>query len=102
MVIKEISPIDFYKRYLSCKRIVIIDIRSSDEYISYHLEDSINIPVNKLIKEYPILLNKTTQYYLVCNDGNKSKYISKMLQEEGYNVVRVIGGIRCWRGEFVS
>ena len=42
MVIKEISPIDFLKRFLSYKKIIVIDIRSSSEYYQYHLKDSIN------------------------------------------------------------
>ena len=81
MVIKEISPIDFLKRFLSYKKIIVIDIRSSSEYYQYHLKDSINIPINKLLNDYSYLLNKHTQYYLVCNDGRKSKYISKLLKD---------------------
>lgn len=102
MVIKEISPIDFYKRYLSYKKIIIIDVRTPNEYMYYHLEDSINIPINNLLKEYHILLDKSIHYYLVCNDGKTSKYVSTILQEEGYNVTRVVGGLRSWKGEFVS
>ena len=56
MVIKEISPIDFLKRFLSYKKIIVIDIRSSSEYYQYHLKDSINIPINKLLNDYSYLL----------------------------------------------
>ena len=98
MVIKEISPIDFLKRFLSYKKIIVIDIRSSSEYYQYHLKDSINIPINKLLNDYSYLLNKHTQYYLVCNDGRKSKYISKLLKDEGYNIISVILGYFCRAG----
>lgn len=102
MVIKEISQVEFYKRYLSYKKIEVIDIRTKEEYICYHLEDSINIPFNKLINEYQSILSKNKQYYLICSDGRKSKYISYILEAEGYNIVSVVGGLRRWKGELVS
>lgn len=102
MVIKEISQVEFYKRYLSYKKIEVIDIRTKEEYIYYHLKDSVNIPFSKLLNEYHILLDKSKQYFLICNDGRKSKYISHILEDEGYNIISVIGGLRRWKGELVS
>lgn len=90
---KEISPINFSKlsRLISCN--YIIDVREQSEFDEYHINNSINIPV-RLICEYPSkYINKHTRYYIICRNGNKSKYVVNILSQLGYDVINVIGGI---------
>ena len=73
---------------------IIIDIRDIDSYKKKHLNNSKNIPFNKLIIEPSKYLNFNNKYLLVCEYGIKSKKISLILNKMGYNTYSLIGGIR--------
>lgn len=100
--INEVSPISFYKLYYSRYKIRIIDLRDTFDFEKYHIYTSSNIPYRLLTTKPFLFLNKQYHYYLICRDGHLSKDATRILTMHGYNVTNVIGGIRMWRGEFVS
>lgn len=100
MKIKYISPIAFYRLYLSNAKLKIIDVREINEFEEYHIRDSINIPFNLLITKPHLFINNKYTYYIVCKDSTLSKRVVSILSEQGYNVICVFGGLKSWRGEF--
>jgi rhodanese-related sulfurtransferase len=48
--------------------IVLIDVRSKEEYAAMHIPSAINIPIEDLINE-AILFNKENQYIIICGKG---------------------------------
>ena len=75
------------------KDITIIDIRTSNEFESYHLDGSINIPRIKLLNNHESYLNKNKDYYIICNKGKVSLSCCKILNALGYSCKSIIGGI---------
>lgn len=75
------------------KNIPIIDIRSSNEFESYHLDGSMNIPRIKLLNSHENYLSKDKEYYIICNEGKVSLSCCKILNALGYSCKSVIGGI---------
>lgn len=99
---KEISPIMFFKKYQTNLNMKIIDIRPTNDFNLYHIDDSINIPYNILIEKYNLFLNKNNSYYIICKDGTKSYQLTKYLTRLGYNVINVIGGVTHFKGFVVT
>ena len=65
----------------------IIDVSDSYSYNLSHLNNSINIPYDKLINNYRKYLNKNEKYYIYCKSGKLSKRIVLVLSSLGYNVI---------------
>lgn len=90
--VKEV--IDDYKNN---KNIVIIDVRTEDEYKSGHLKEAINIPVGE-IESITISKDKTLIVY--CRSGSRSASAAKILSGMGYKVLDM-GGIINWEYDVV-
>lgn len=79
------------------KNIVIIDVRTEDEYNSGHIKNSILIPVNDLKdKAENILKDKNQKILIYCRTGNRSNTAGKILDEMGYSNIYDFGGINSW------
>lgn len=79
------------------KNIVIIDVRTEDEYNSGHIKNSILIPVNDLkFKAEDILKDKNQKILIYCRTGNRSNTAGKILDEMGYSNIYDFGGINSW------
>ena len=76
---------------------IIIDIRNKDEFNKFHLDNSINIPFNRLIIEPEKYLLKDKDYLLVCNYGIKSLKTSEILNNLGYHTSSLQNGIKNYK-----
>lgn len=99
---QEISPINFFKYYQTKNNFKVIDLREFIEFEKYHIKHTINIPFSLIMEKHYLFLNKTNKYFLICNNGDKSKLACEYLNSLGYNVVYIIGGIKNWPGTFVN
>ncbi|MEG0799243.1 MAG: rhodanese-like domain-containing protein [Bacilli bacterium] len=64
---------------------IIIDLRDRKDYLNHHITNSINIPYDKLLYNYNVLLNKEDNYYFYCTNGVQSKKMATFLKAIGYN-----------------
>jgi len=72
---------------------ICIDLRTVEEYEQGHLPQAINIPLN-LLRIKTRLLSTETQYVLYCDTGRRSRAAAYLLQQNGYNVIALQGGLR--------
>lgn len=77
---------------------VLVDVRTKEEYKNGHIPGAINIPLNETSK---INLKKDKEYGLYCLSGQRAKIAQKILDERGYQV-HAIGGINEWDGKIVK
>lgn len=70
--------------------VVILDVRTKEEYNEGHIKNSINIPIDD-IDTIDIEKNKTI--YVYCASGNRSKMATNKLIDMGYTNVYDMGGI---------
>ena len=72
----------------------IIDIRDEYEYDIDHFYGAKNIPMNELLINHKLYLNKSEIYYIYCSSGYRSKKTCNILKVLGYNVINVKDGFK--------
>lgn len=70
----------------------IIDIRDRYSYNEGHMFNARNIPMDELLNNTHMYLNKNDTYYIYCKSGMRSKKTCDILKLFGYNVINVIDG----------
>ena len=77
--------------------IILLDVRTEEEYNELHIPGSILIPVNELEERAPDELpDKEAVIFIYCRSGNRSRTAAYKLLEMGYTQVYDIGGIIDW------
>ncbi len=75
---------DVLAEALAQEGMVILDVRSTGEYASGHVEGAINLPVDELDRISTILPDKERQIIVHCAAGVRSARATKTLQGMGY------------------
>ncbi len=77
---------------------IIIDVRSSQEYLEGHLTGAINIPYYEINRNvYNIIKNRNKEIVVYCQEGVRSKQAFKILRKLKYEkVFNLYGGIENW------
>ena len=79
-------------------QVLIIDLRSSEDFNSGHITASINIPLNDLSRRSNEIINSTKSIVLACEMGNLSPNAGETLKKEGLKDIFILrGGINQWR-----
>ncbi len=77
--------------------IIIVDVRTEQEYRSGHIPGAILIPNQEIQDEWPDELPDLDQKILIyCRSGNRSKQAAEKLAAMGYSQILEFGGIMTW------
>ncbi|TGY44573.1 rhodanese-like domain-containing protein [Clostridium sartagoforme] len=91
------------KEEMNNNDVIILDVRTEEEYNSGHIENSVLIPIDDLeYKAEEVLTNKEQKILVYCRSGNRSKKAADLLVEMGYTNVYNFGGIKDWPYEIVK
>jgi rhodanese-related sulfurtransferase len=83
--------------------ILLIDVRTPEEFEEKHIPNSILVPDYDIDKLAPEMLpDKDAQIYLYCRSGARSSAAAAKLADMGYTQVYDIGGIIDWKFETIS
>ena len=83
--------------------IIILDVRTQDEFNAGHIAGAILIPNETILDEQPDLLPDLDAEILVyCRSGNRSAQSANKLLAIGYTNVYDFGGIIDWPYEVVT
>ncbi|REB07886.1 rhodanese-like domain-containing protein [Sporosarcina sp. BI001-red] len=94
---KEITAIELETILDEGQQVNMIDVREADEIATGKVIGAIHIPLG----EIPVRLNeldKTKPYTLICRSGGRSGRAADFLEEEGYDVTNMTGGMLSWQG----
>ena len=72
---------------------VVIDVRTSDEWSSGHLENAMNIEWQDILN-ITNSVNKDEKIYLYCRSGNRSGRATQILIDAGYSNVTNAGSLK--------
>lgn len=91
---KEISYKELKKMMGKENNIILLDVRSKQEFNEGHLEGAINIPLYDLETEIGRLPNKEEKIIVYCASGNRSRQAKEKLEKLGYeNVYNLKNGL---------
>lgn len=77
---------------------VVLDVRSSEEYVDGHIDGARNVPVSHIQnapRQVPAL---DTPLFVYCLSGARSAQACRFLTQMGYTTVTNMGGINRWSG----
>ena len=80
------------------EEISIIDVRESDEVANGIIPGAKHIALGQ-IESSMDQLDKSVPHYIVCKAGGRSAMACEILEENGYNVTNIAGGMMDWNGE---
>ena len=69
-----------------------MDVREIEEFKMLHLVGAHNLPLSQLADTYE-QLEKEQLHYVICKSGMRSARACQFLEEHGYKVINVQGGM---------
>lgn len=97
---EEISAIKAYERLGNTENVVLLDVRTPEEYEEYHLSDAILMPLQTLENDLSTntQFDKDDEIIVYCRSGRRrSMEAFNILTKLGYsNVKSMAGGIKQW------
>jgi rhodanese-related sulfurtransferase len=94
---KQLTAKEVEKLLQEGKQLNIIDVREVDEVAAGKIPGAINIPLG-LLEFRMNELDKNKEYILVCRSGGRSGRAAQLLENHGYNVINMTGGMLEWEG----
>ena len=88
---------EIYAELHKHKDIILVDVRTSDEYAREHAEGAQSIPLSTITKETANLLKKFKKVYVICQTGGRSTNAVRALQSLEVPAVNIPGGIESWK-----
>ena len=83
--------------------IIILDVRTEQEYKSGYIEGAIHLPENEILDEAEkIITDKSTTILLYCRSGRRSALAADNLIELVFSNVYDFGGIIDWKYDIVT
>ncbi len=84
---------------LANKKITLLDVRTSQEYHRGHIKEARPFPLETINKYRG---SKEQPIYVICQSGMRSKRAAKILNQNGYEVINVRGGMSAWGGKMIG
>ena len=101
--IKTITAKEAKEMMTTKQNIIILDVRTPQEYSGGHIEDAILLPdydVKDKVNE--IISDKEATILVYCRSGRRSAAAAQTLQKLGYTSIYDFGGVNDWPYELVK
>lgn len=96
--VTELDPAAFRDKVKATKGAVLVDVRTPEEFAEGHLEYAVNIDVKASdFEKKSGALDKKNPVFVYCLSGVRSRRAAVSLQQRGYKVVALRGGITAWK-----
>ena len=99
----KISAEEAYEMMVSQEVVVVVDVRTREEYNGGHIENAVLVPNESIGSEMPEALpDKEATLLIYCRSGRRSKDAAEKLLSLGYQSVYDFGGVIDWPYELVK
>lgn len=79
--------------------VIILDVRTQDEYEKKHIPNAVLVPIENLRKgDFSALPDKNKMILIYCWTGRRAEDSAKILADNGYKNVYDFGGLVDWTG----
>lgn len=89
-----------FEQAIKDENVIIVDVRTADEYSGGHIPNAINIDVKRagFLYEADEKLSKDKTIAVYCQGGVRSRKAASLLSNDGYTVINLSGGFSEWKG----
>ncbi|GKU84820.1 rhodanese-like domain-containing protein [Niallia sp. NCCP-28] len=98
--IKEITTAELEERLSKGENIELVDVRENEEVVQGMIPGAKHIRMND-IPENLNYFSKDKEYIFICRSGMRSENVCHYLQDQGFKVVNMVGGMLDWKGQTV-
>jgi rhodanese-related sulfurtransferase len=95
---KQILPQEVEQLLKEGKKLSIIDVREDEEVALGKIPGARHIPLGQLAERMNEI-EKDIEHIIVCRSGGRSSTACQFLEEHGYRVMNMVGGMLEWTGE---
>ncbi|AMA63324.1 MAG: rhodanese-like domain-containing protein [Kurthia gibsonii] len=95
---KTITTTEVQEKLAAGEELHLIDVREVEEVEAGKIPGIIHIPLG-LLEFRMHELDKNTPYIMVCRSGGRSGQATQFLEQQGYDVTNMNGGMMMWGGE---
>lgn len=88
-----------FAKLIAQSDVVILDVRTAEEFNEGHIENALNIDVKQsdFMQKAKATLPKGKTIAVYCRSGRRSANAATALGAEGYRAVNLLGGILAWK-----
>lgn len=95
---QKITPAVVKERLDKGEKLIIVDVRTKEEYAGGHIPNSLLIPYDEIeAKAANLLPDKNAAIIVYCRSGRRSEIAAKSLVKLGYTSVADMGAISDWK-----
>lgn len=84
------------KEIIENEQVLLLDVRTDEEFVTGHIPNAINIPVQELEERLNELKDKNEKILIYCKSGRRSVIACEILEEYGYTNLYNMGGVVDW------
>lgn len=95
-----ISQSEARKRLASGRKVVLLDVRTPEEYREVHIPAGKLLPLDRLESDAArVVGDKNTEIIVYCRSGARAAAACRQLAAMGYTDVSNMGGVQSWKYE---
>lgn len=98
-MIKDIMPEDVHEQLNKGKQLNIIDVREDDEVAHGMIQGAQHIALGE-VESRVNALDKNEEYIMVCRSGGRSMKAAQYLDQQGFTVKNLVGGMTAWDAKY--
>jgi rhodanese-related sulfurtransferase len=95
---KEITPEEIQQKLENGEKIELIDVREDEEVEEGMIPQARHIRMNDIPDQLDAI-DKEKETIFICRSGGRSGNVCAFLQDRGYNVINMTGGMLEYKGE---
>jgi rhodanese-related sulfurtransferase len=96
--IKIITPEELQKKLEAGEKLELVDVREDEEVAEGMIHGAKHIRMGDIPANLDYF-DKDKEYIMICRSSRRSENVCYYLQEQGYKVRNMIGGMLNWTGE---
>ncbi|WP_053360330.1 rhodanese-like domain-containing protein [Bacillus sp. FJAT-27251] len=96
--IETITTDELQKKLEAGEKLALVDVREDEEVAGGMIPGAKHIRMGD-IPENLDSFDKDTEYIFICRSGGRSHNVCHYMQEQGYKVRNMVGGMMSWEGE---
>ncbi|MGP7818385.1 rhodanese-like domain-containing protein [Niallia sp. 01092] len=100
MEIKEITTDELEKKLKNGEKVELVDVREDQEVAEGMIPGAKHIRMNDIPANLEYF-SKEKEYVFICRSGVRSENVCYYLQDQGYHVVNMLGGMLDWKGSTI-